>query len=129
VSILLFDGDCGFCTTCANWLGHRVGDDVRIVPAQELGDDELADAGLTRAQSAAAAWWLDTHGRAWRGHLAVGKGLEAVGGMWGFCGRLSLLPGIRLVGAGVYRIVVRIRFRLPGGTPACRIPQPRGPGQ
>jgi predicted DCC family thiol-disulfide oxidoreductase YuxK len=32
-----------------------------------------------------------------------------------------LLPVVRVVAAWVYKLVANNRYRLPGGTPACRV--------
>lgn len=123
--LLVFDGDCAFCTSCATWIARRWPEGegaARAVTAQGLGAAGLAGLGLTPAQAAAAAWWIDPDGRCWRGHMALARSLEAAGGMWGILGRLLHFVPARWVGAGVYRLVARTRHRLPGGTPACRRP-------
>lgn len=122
VPVLIFDGDCGFCTSSAVWIARRWRGPGRIVPWQRLDRDELARYGLTTAQVEAAAWWVDERDRAWRGHLAVAQAMAVAGGVWGVLGRLVLVPPIRWLAAVVYRFVVRYRYRLPGGTPACRVP-------
>jgi hypothetical protein len=33
------------------------------------------------------------------------------------------LPGIRQLAGVVYRLVAKYRHKLPGGTPACKLPQ------
>jgi hypothetical protein len=40
-------------------------------------------------------------------------------------GALILLPPISWLAAGVYRLIANNRYRLPGGTPACAVPQAR----
>ncbi|NDH76279.1 MAG: DUF393 domain-containing protein, partial [Actinobacteria bacterium] len=42
--LLIFDGDCGFCTTSAGWIERRLPDDVRVAPWQIL---DLEQYGLT----------------------------------------------------------------------------------
>jgi predicted DCC family thiol-disulfide oxidoreductase YuxK len=122
IPLLVFDGDCGFCTSSAAWIARRWQGPGRTVPWQRLDREDLARAGLTTDQVAAAAWWIDERGRAWRGHLAVASALVAAGGMWGALGRLLFVPPIRWLAAVGYRLVTRYRYRLPGGTPACRVP-------
>src|SRR3954454_13816285 len=69
--VLVYDGECGFCSSSARWIAERWSrpDDVRAY--QDLGDSGLAELGLTRPEAATAAWWVGTDGRRWRGHLAV----------------------------------------------------------
>jgi predicted DCC family thiol-disulfide oxidoreductase YuxK len=120
-SVLVYDGDCGFCTTTATWITDRwkpVGR-AEAVPWQHLGDTGLTRLGLSSDDVTTAAWWVED-GRRFRGHLAVAHALMAAGGGWGLVGRALLVPPLReLAGVG-YRLVARYRYRLPGGTPACR---------
>jgi predicted DCC family thiol-disulfide oxidoreductase YuxK len=122
-AVLVFDGDCGFCTSSARWLerGFRHGE--RAEAWQLLGDGALAELGLTTKDAKQAAWWVDREGRRERGHRAAGRALEAAGGWRRGAGRLILTPPTSWLAAGAYRLVVRWRHRLPGGTPACRLDQ------
>jgi predicted DCC family thiol-disulfide oxidoreductase YuxK len=122
--VLVYDGECGFCTACASWLARRWTRPARAVPWQLVPPDELERWGITVAEAAAAAWWVDEQGRSWRGHLAVARGLAAVGGGWGAVGRsLGVVP-VRWLAAAVYPVVVRHRGRLPGTVPACGVDLP-----
>jgi predicted DCC family thiol-disulfide oxidoreductase YuxK len=49
--VLVYDGDCGFCTTSARWLGGHAKGNVQIVPWQSAN---LASMNLTEAQCSAA---------------------------------------------------------------------------
>jgi len=118
--VLVYDGDCGFCTASARWLERRIGHAGRIAPAQGLGRTGLSDLGLTVEDAAGAAWWIDGDGRAWRGHLAVAQALRACPGPFRCVGELAARPPLSWLGAGVYRVVVRWRHLLPGATDACR---------
>jgi predicted DCC family thiol-disulfide oxidoreductase YuxK len=118
--VLVYDGDCGFCTASARWLERRTGHAGRIASAQGLGRAGLADLGLTVEDAARAAWWIDAGGRAWRGHLAVAQALRTCPGPFGCLGALATRPPLSWLGAGVYRLVVRWRHLLPGATDACR---------
>ncbi|MGH9170291.1 MAG: hypothetical protein ACRD0Z_05400, partial [Acidimicrobiales bacterium] len=42
-------------------------------------------------------------------------------------GRALSVPPLRWLAAAVYPVVARVRHRLPGGTPACRVPVGGGP--
>ena len=109
MGVLVYDGDCGFCTGAADFVGGR------RFAWQELGAEGLARLGLTVAEARDAAWWVDETGR-YRGHLAIGHALSRRSPL----GRVLLVPPLSWAGTAVYPLVARWRHRLPGGTPACR---------
>jgi len=119
--LLIFDGDCGFCTTSAAWVECHLSAKGAIAPWQLLGEDGLSSVGLSVDQVNDAAWWVDEAGQTFRGHLAVGKSLAACRPPWRWLGWAALLPPGRWIGQAVYPLVSRYRSRLPGGTPACRV--------
>lgn len=119
--LLIFDGDCGFCTTSAQWIQHRLPGDVRVEPWQRL---DLAAFHLSERDVTTAAYWVDTRGRTFRGHRSIAKALIATGGAWKTVGALILVPPISWVAALGYLLVAKNRHRLPGGTPACKLPSP-----
>ncbi len=121
--MLIFDGDCGFCTSSARWVERRLPDDVEVVAWQFV--DDLGALGLTAEQANAKAWWITPEGDLRGGHLAIGESLRAAGGLWGVAGRIMLVPPFRWLARPVYALVSRNRHRMPGGTPACRIDSPR----
>ena len=113
--MLVYDGDCGFCTTCARLL-ERIGPDAEIV-AWQLTD--LAELGITEEQAADAVQWVRTDGAVRSGHEAIADVLGSAGRVWRIIGRALLLPGISWLAARAYRLIADNRYRLPGGTPAC----------
>jgi predicted DCC family thiol-disulfide oxidoreductase YuxK len=115
--VLLYDGDCAFCTSCAGLLA-KIGPDAEIV-AWQLTD--LAALGMTEQQAADAVQWVQIDGTARSGHEAIAALLNSAGPIWKIAGRLILLPGISWIAAKVYRLVADSRHRLPGGTPACAV--------
>jgi predicted DCC family thiol-disulfide oxidoreductase YuxK len=118
--VLIYDGDCGFCTSSANWVAGRWRLPARAVPWQRVGADELARYGLSAAQVRSVVWWIDARGRRFGAHVAIGEALKAGSGWSALVGRLSLLPPFRWLGAALYPVISHWRHRLPGGTPACR---------
>jgi NADH dehydrogenase len=120
-STLIFDGDCGFCTTVATWAEGRLKGGERVAPWQTMADDELARHHLTRRELSEAAWWVDDPGLRDKGSRAAGRAFRAIGGPWAVLGWLSLYPPTSWIAAGLYRLVSRYRFKLPGGTPACQV--------
>lgn len=121
--VLVYDGDCGFCTTCARFL-ERIGPDAEIV-AWQLTD--LAELGVTEGQAADAVQWVAVDGTVRSGHEAIAAVLSSAGRIWTIAGRLIVLPGVSWLAARAYRLTADNRYRLPGGTPACARP-PTGPG-
>lgn len=120
-SVLVFDGDCGFCTTAATWTSRRFSHGERAQAWQFLGDEFLEKHHLNSKDVGEAAWWVNDGGLRERGHRAVGRALVANGGLREIVGWLILTPPLSWLAAGVYRVAVRWRYRLPGGTPACKV--------
>jgi predicted DCC family thiol-disulfide oxidoreductase YuxK len=113
---LLFDGDCGFCSSWAR-VAQRIAPTVDVRPYQHTDLDAF---GVTADECATALRWVGTGGAA-AGAAAVARLLIAAAGWWGVLGRMLSLPGIRGLAALLYRAVAANRYRLPGGTPACRL--------
>lgn len=114
---LVFDGDCGFCTTSARWL-ERHGS-CEVVAWQHL---DLAAAGLTEQQVTDHAWWLDDGRATAYGAEAISRSLRTCSAVYRLLGRLIWLPPVRPLARRGYDLVARNRHRLPGGTPACTMP-------
>ncbi len=115
--VLVYDGDCGFCTSCVHLL-ERIGPDAEIV-AWQLTD--LAELGLTEEQAADAVRLVQIDGTVRSGHEAVAAVLGSAGPIWRIAGRALLLPGISSIAARAYRLIADNRYRLPGGTPVCAV--------
>jgi predicted DCC family thiol-disulfide oxidoreductase YuxK len=113
--VLVYDGDCAFCTSCARLL-ERLEPDADIVPWQLT---DLTELEITEQQAAAAVQWVATDGSVRSGHEAIAALLITAGRIWKLLGRMILLPGISWIAEQVYRLVANNRYRLPGGTPAC----------
>jgi len=118
--LLIYDGDCGFCTTSARWIQRRLPDAVDVSPWQGL---TLANFALTEAEAKTAVYWVDPSGAAHRGHLGIGQALVAAGRPWAALGHLILRPPVSWLAKPVYRWVAANRHRLPGSTDACRLDQ------
>ncbi len=116
--MLVFDGDCAFCTTWAERLRDRCTVAPRIV-AWQLTD--LRALGLDAERARRAVWLVQGDHRA-SGHAAIAALLRAQPGFWArLLGRLLVTPPFSFVAAVGYRLVARFRHRLPGGTPACAV--------
>jgi predicted DCC family thiol-disulfide oxidoreductase YuxK len=117
--VLIYDGDCGFCTTSAAWIETRVRSGVAVEPWQRLDLDQL---GLSEAEVTSAAYWIESTGRRLRGHRAVGRALEEAGPPYSIAGWLIGHRPLSWAAWAVYALVARYRYRLPGSTEACRLP-------
>ncbi len=113
--LLIYDGDCGFCTAAADWFRTRLepGSSIDVLPWQAL---DLDSYDLTIDKVTSAAYWRGPSGDFERGHRAVGGALCALGGGWRLVGRSISIPPISWVAALCYRIVAANRHRLPGAT-------------
>ncbi|MEO7069639.1 MAG: DUF393 domain-containing protein [Nostocoides sp.] len=120
--VLVFDGDCGFCTTSAGFLRRRVagsGASFTVVPWQRA---DLPALGLTEEDCRAAVRWVGSDGRPYAGADAIAAVLRAGRMPWRPVGLALQLPGLRNLAEVAYRWVAAHRYQLPGGTPACRLP-------
>ncbi|WP_369136802.1 thiol-disulfide oxidoreductase DCC family protein [Modestobacter versicolor] len=116
---LVFDGDCAFCTRSADLARRALPPDVDVV-AWQFAD--LAALGTTAARAQTEVLWVDRDGAVSGGAPAVARALRAAGLPWSVPGWVLTVPPVRWVAPFVYRLVAANRYRLPGGTPACRTP-------
>ena len=117
--VLVFDGDCAFCSSAVELLRDRIRSDVDYRPWQHL---DLGAFGLTEDACLQAVQWLPVGGVHTSGGRAVTDLLRGAGQPWATFGRLGALPGMRSLVELAYRAVAANRHRLPGGTPACQLP-------
>ena len=117
-AVLVFDGDCGFCTACVEFTRRWIRPSVDIQPWQFL---DLVDYGLTEEQCAEAVQFVTADGRIRSGSRAVTGMLRTAHRPWPWIAALADAPGIAPIAASAYRLVARNRYRLPGSTPACAV--------
>lgn len=115
--VFLYDGDCAFCTTCALLVEKRIKPEAAVLAWQFADLDAL---GVTEEQATDAVQWIQPDGLLRAGHEAVAAMLRTSGPLFRLIGRFLLLPGISPIAARVYALVAANRYRLPGGTPACK---------
>ena len=118
--ILIFDGDCGFCTTSARFLVRWVirGRPTTVAPFQQL---DLAGLGLTADQCQSAVQWVARDAQPVSGHVAIAAALRTGHPVWRPVGALLVAPGFSWLAGRAYSWVAAHRYALPGGTPACGI--------
>lgn len=121
VPLLIFDGDCAFCTSSVRLLQRWVDRRQRftVEPWQRV---DLSAFDLTEEQCLEALQFVDASGRIHAGHRAVAQALRHSAPGWRPFGVLLTAPGVDWVAARVYAWVAAHRHSLPGGTPACALP-------
>ncbi len=126
--VLVFDGDCAFCSTSVRWLRSRFPASFAAVPYQRT---DLASLGLTERECHDRVQWIgDVAAPATTresGARAVGAllrrgGVDRGGVLGALCrvaGALTAVAPTSWAAEGVYLLVAANRDRLPGGTPTC----------
>jgi len=124
---LVYDGDCGLCTTVARLAARRLRREPGDYAVTAYQDTDLTPLGLTPDQCAEAVRWVDPDGIGYAGEDAVARALLASRWWARPAGAALLVPGVHAVAGLTYRWVARNRERLPSGTPACAMPRPDRP--
>lgn len=141
-AVFLYDGDCSFCSSCADFIERRIPTGADVKPWQFV---DLAALGVTQAQAEEAVIWVPAAvpaaaataaepgerpggsvGRAGptkAGPEAIARLLVEAGSFWRPLGWVLDAAPVRWVAWPVYRLISRNRHRLPGGTAACSLPQ------
>jgi predicted DCC family thiol-disulfide oxidoreductase YuxK len=122
--LLIYDGDCGFCTRSAR-VAARLPVRMRVRPWQEV---DLASLGTDEQRARHEVLWVSTSGRVSGGAAAVADLLKCCRAPWSLLGRVMSAPLVRGLAERVYRWVADNRYRLPGATPACELPPEQRPG-
>jgi predicted DCC family thiol-disulfide oxidoreductase YuxK len=114
--VLVYDGDCAFCTLWVNRLKSWLPVFPKIQTSQTLA---LEDYALSQDDVEKYAWYI-TPTHQYAGHLAASALLRSQS-RFGlrFLGNLIALPPVSWVAAGIYAFTARFRHKLPGGTPTC----------
>ncbi len=118
-ALMIFDGDCAFCTTSANFMRRRIRPRCDIEPWQRT---DIAAFGLTPEDCTTAVQFVTADGRVYSGSRAVMRMLREAPQPWPALGAIGDAPGVAWVADRVYRWIALNRHRLPGGTPACAMP-------
>lgn len=133
--VFLYDGDCAFCTSCARFIERRIPTGATVVAWQHA---DLDDLGVAPADAEAAVQWIPARpgdqaaaparpGSVAAGPEAIARLLVEAGGVWRPLGRALARRSVLSLARPVYRWVSRNRHRMPGGTPACSLPQAERP--
>lgn len=115
--LVIYDGDCAFCSSAARFGKARIAPDLEFQPYQRL---ELTQYGLTVELAAAALQYVTGDGKIYSGHRAVNQILIHAGYPLKLIGLMFSLPGLSKIAAISYKLIANNRHRLPGGTPTCK---------
>lgn len=115
----VFDGDCSFCTLCANFVTRWIPTRAEVVPWQRT---DLRALGVTKAEAQEAVQWAEPGRPVLAGPEAIAALLRSSNLFWKSLGWVLALPPVRALAWPVYRLIARNRHKMPGGTAACAIP-------
>jgi predicted DCC family thiol-disulfide oxidoreductase YuxK len=117
---LIFDGDCGFCTSAANQIVKLSKTKIVAVPWQF---SDLSKYSLTKNQVADQVY-LAVDDENFGGHEAFAMVFRVQPNAFlQFMGKTMMSRYLRWFSMPTYRLVARYRHKLPGGTPACKLPR------
>ncbi len=119
-SLLVYDGDCAFCTLWVTKLSATLPAFAQVATSQAANLDEL---GLSDEDVRDYAWLITPTRH--RAGAAAFSGLLRGQPTWGwrFLGHLLDTWPISILADIGYRLVARFRHRLPGSTASCEIPR------
>lgn len=119
MGLLVYDGDCAFCTSFVTLARRWVNPGAETLPWQRA---DLTSLGLTEQQCQDALQYRDRFGRWTSAGRAIAALLRDGRQPWRSFGRVASLPGFASCVDRAYAWAARNRYRLPGGTPACQAP-------
>lgn len=115
--MLIFDGDCKFCSSSARAFIRMTKNRIATAPYQR---SDLAALGLKLTDCEQAVQYVSARGIQ-SGHLAIAQGFIDSKTIWSMAGYVLKWPVVTSVAFVVYHWVAKNRHRLPGGTPECAI--------
>lgn len=107
--VLIYDGDCGFCTRTVQWGQRHI---ARMTPAAPYQSSDLAALGLDEARCSVAVQYVTRGGEVRSAQDGVAATLLAAGRGWWVLGALLHVPGLHWLAGVLYRWVARNRHRL-----------------
>ncbi|NUU19922.1 MAG: DUF393 domain-containing protein [Streptomycetaceae bacterium] len=123
--VLVFDGDCGFCTKSVEAIERWLDPDVEITAWQHT---DLGELGVTEERASEEVLLVTPTGEVYGGAEAFAKLLAYQRGVWSVPGAVMQIPPLSLLADQAYRLIADNRYKLPGGTPACALPPDQRPG-
>ena len=117
--VLIFDGDCGFCTTTANYIVKKSKSPI-VAHAWQLID--VTEYGILQPQAQQRVYMVD-NGHAYGGHEAFAHILRLQKNvLLSAIAFVMVVPPVCWLSRVAYALVAKYRHKLPGGTPACKLP-------
>jgi len=116
--ILIFDGDCAFCSSSIRLITKVIQNHPKIKPFQWTDIESL---GITQKECLSAVQFYKNETNRYSGAQAFSQFLKLSNQPWKLLGYFLDLPIIRWVSKVIYSLVAKNRYRLPGGTPACKM--------
>lgn len=117
-SLLIFDGDCAFCTKCVLWGTSNL---AEFPSAKAFQTINPVDYGLSDADVRKSVWAI-TDSQVLSGARAVAWILKIQpNSTWRALGNFIDFCPIRPLAALIYRVVAMNRHRMPGATDNCRV--------
>jgi predicted DCC family thiol-disulfide oxidoreductase YuxK len=117
--VLIFDGDCGFCTTTANYIVKRSKTPITAHAWQLI---DVTKYGILQPQAQKRVYIID-NGHAYGGHEAFAHILRLQKNvLLSAIAFVMVVPPVCWLSRIGYALVSRCRHKLPGGTPACKLP-------
>ena len=117
--VLIFDGDCGFCTTTSNYIVKHSRTPITAHAWQLI---DVTEYGILQPQAQERVYLID-NGHAYAGHEAFAHILRLQKNpILSALAFVMVVPPICWLSRIGYALVARYRHRLPGGTPACKTP-------
>lgn len=119
-ALLIYDGDCAFCTKCVVWGKKHLKNFPAHVAYQLINPNDYA---LTQSQVAASIWLVVSNSPALPANLAVAAILkDQPNPLWRALGWAMNLIGARQIARWLYFLVAKNRHRMPGSSQACELP-------
>jgi predicted DCC family thiol-disulfide oxidoreductase YuxK len=112
--ILIYDGECGFCTRAAQFLSQRFRQTSNATARsyQFLGEVGLAQFGLRIEDAKRCAWWVTPMGETLGAHRAMAAALATTTGPLHLVGVLIDNVTLRPLSRAVYLLVAKNRRHL-----------------
>jgi predicted DCC family thiol-disulfide oxidoreductase YuxK len=117
-ALMIFDGDCGFCTASVNVIRRWIHPDCDIEPWQFTAIEEF---DLTPEECTTAVQFVTGDRNVYSGSRAVMQMLRTAPLPWPVLGAIGDAPGVAFIADRVYRWIATNREKLPGSTPACAV--------
>lgn len=117
--VLIFDGDCGFCTTTANYI---VKNSKTPITAHAWQLIDVTEYGILEPQAQRRVYMID-NSHAYGGHEAFAHILRLQKNpILSAIAFVMVVPPLCWLSRIGYALVAKFRHKLPGGTPACKVP-------